>query len=153
MTRSATCAPSMPSTARQDCDRAECPPERSRMSARYVLALDQGTTSSRSLLFDARGHIVSLAQREFTQHFPKPGWVEHDPVEIWQTQRATMLDALRAANAAPRDIAAVGITNQRETTLLWERASGRPVAPAIVWQDRRTATLCEELRAAGHEAG
>jgi glycerol kinase len=120
-------------------------------AARYVLALDQGTTSSRSLLFDAHGQVVALAQREFTQHFPQPGWVEHDALEIWDTQRATMLDVLREARVTPRQIAAVGITNQRETTVLWERASGTPVARAIVWQDRRTAIACESLRAAGHE--
>jgi glycerol kinase len=120
-------------------------------AARYVLALDQGTTSSRSLLFDDRGQVVALAQREFTQHFPQPGWVEHDATEIWQSQRATIASALQAAQATPRNIAAVGITNQRETTVLWDRATGEPVTRAIVWQDRRTANLCEELRAAGHE--
>ncbi|HTU68418.1 MAG TPA: glycerol kinase GlpK [Steroidobacteraceae bacterium] len=122
------------------------------MNARYVLALDQGTTSSRSLLFDARGRIVSLAQREFAQHYPRPGWVEHDAREIWDSQRATIAEALRGAQATPRDILAVGITNQRETTILWERATGVPLAPAIVWQDRRTAAHCESLRAAGHES-
>jgi len=121
-------------------------------TARYVLALDQGTTSSRSLVFDARGGIVAQAQREFTQHFPRPGWVEHDAFEIWETQRATMVDALQRAQIAPRDIAAVGISNQRETTILWDRVTGRPVAPAIVWQDRRTAAQCDALRAAGYEA-
>jgi glycerol kinase len=120
-------------------------------AARYILALDQGTTSSRSLLFDARGHVVAQAQRELTQHFPRPGWVEHDAAEIWDSQRMTIADALRAAQATPRDIAAVGITNQRETTVLWDRTTGEPVAPAIVWQDRRTAPACELLRAAGHE--
>ena len=120
-------------------------------AARYILALDQGTTSSRSLVFDAAGRIVAQAQREFTQHFPRPGWVEHDAREIFESQRATMIDALRAARAAPRDIVAVGITNQRETTVLWDRKSGEPVAPAIVWQDRRTAAACESLRAAGVE--
>jgi glycerol kinase len=120
-------------------------------TARYILALDQGTTSSRSLLFDVRGAIVAMAQREFTQNFPQPGWVEHDAVEIWETQIATIAEVLRAAHASPRDIAAVGITNQRETTVLWERSSGLPVAPAIVWQDRRTAAACEALRSAGHE--
>jgi glycerol kinase len=121
------------------------------ISKRFILALDAGTTSSRSLLFDARGRIVASAQREFTQHFPRPGWVEHDASEIWATQRSTMLEALRNAGAAPRDVVAVGITNQRETTVLWERASGAPLAPAIVWQDRRTAPQCAALRAAGHE--
>jgi glycerol kinase len=120
-------------------------------AARYVLALDQGTTSSRSLLFDRAGRIVAQAQREFAQHFPQPGWVEHDALEIWESQRATMLDALRAAQVAPRELVAVGITNQRETTVLWDRATGAPIAPAIVWQDRRTASSCESLRAAGLE--
>lgn len=121
-------------------------------SKRWVLALDQGTTSSRSLIFDERGSIVAQAQREFTQYFPQPGWVEHDPLEIWESQRATLQDALRAARLAPRDIAAVGISNQRETTLLWDRATGEPLARAIVWQDRRTAAACARLRAAGLEA-
>ena len=120
-------------------------------AARYILALDQGTTSSRSLLFDARGGIVALAQHEFTQYFPRPGWVEHDAAEIWDTQLATIAKVLRTAQATPRDIAAVGITNQRETTVLWDRATGVPVAPAIVWQDRRTAHACDRLREAGHE--
>jgi len=120
-------------------------------AARYILALDQGTTSSRSLLFDSNGRVVSQAQREFTQHFPRPGWVEHDANEILDTQLWTIAEALRVARATPRDIAAVGITNQRETTVLWDRRSGEPVAPAIVWQDRRTAADCEQLRAAGHE--
>jgi glycerol kinase len=121
------------------------------MAARYILALDQGTTSSRTLLFDDKGRVAGVAQREFTQRFPQPGWVEHDAREIWDTQLATIREALRISGVAPRDIAAVGITNQRETTVLWDRATGEPVAPAIVWQDRRTAAACEELRAAGHE--
>ncbi len=120
-------------------------------SKRYVLALDQGTTSSRSLLFDAGGRVVALAQQEFTQHFPRPGWVEHDAREIHASQRATIAEVLRKSGVAPRDIAAVGVTNQRETTVLWDRATGEPVAPAIVWQDRRTASACDALRAAGHE--
>jgi glycerol kinase len=119
---------------------------------KFILALDAGTTSSRSLLFDAGGRIVALAQREFTQHFPQPGWVEHNAVEIWETQRATIAEALHLAHATPRDIAAVGITNQRETTVLWDRATGEPVSPAIVWQDRRTAGHCERMRADGLEA-
>jgi len=119
---------------------------------RYVLALDQGTTSARSMLFDPTGRVVGSAQREFTQHFPRPGWVEHDADEIWATQSATIGEALARARATAADIAAIGITNQRETTVLWERATGRPVAPAIVWQDRRTADQCAALRAAGHEA-
>jgi glycerol kinase len=118
---------------------------------RFVLALDQGTTSSRSILFDHDGRIVATAQREFTQHFPHSGWVEHDAEEIWATQAATIAEVLARARTSPGEVAAVGITNQRETTVLWDRASGRPVAPAIVWQDRRTADLCARLKAAGHE--
>jgi len=120
-------------------------------SKKWVLALDQGTTSSRSLVFDSLGRVVAQSQREFSQFFPQPGWVEHDALEIWGTQRATMLDALRTAQLAPRDIAAIGISNQRETTLLWDRATGQPLARAIVWQDRRTAAACARLRAAGLE--
>jgi len=119
---------------------------------KYVLALDQGTTSSRAILFDAGGRAVASAQRELTQYFPQPGWVEHDPDEIWRTQLACGRAALAGAGIAPGDVVAIGITNQRETTLLWERTSGRPLAPAIVWQDRRTAGHCAELKAAGHEA-
>jgi glycerol kinase len=118
---------------------------------RFVLALDQGTTSSRSILFDHGGNIVATAQREFTQHFPRSGWVEHDAEEIWATQIGTVSEVLALANATPADVVAVGITNQRETTVLWDRRTGRPVARAIVWQDRRTADRCEELKAAGHE--
>jgi glycerol kinase len=118
---------------------------------RFVLALDQGTTSSRSILFDHDGSIVATAQREFTQHFPQSGWVEHDAEEIWATQVATIAEVLARARATVADLAAVGITNQRETTVLWDRSSGRPVARAIVWQDRRTADLCARLKAAGHE--
>ncbi len=121
-------------------------------SNRLVLALDQGTTSSRALLFDASGRVVSLAQREFRQHFPQPGWVEHDAGDIWATQRDTALEALRKANVAARDVAAIGITNQRETTVLWDRKTGEPVASAIVWQDRRTTAACEALRRDGLEA-
>jgi glycerol kinase len=120
--------------------------------SRYVLALDQGTTSSRSVLFDHSGAIVAIAQQEFPQLFPQPGWVEHDPEQIWASQLATITEVLAQAGARPEELAAVGIANQRETTLLWERASGRPVAPAIVWQDRRTAPLCQQLREAGQEA-
>ncbi len=119
---------------------------------KYVLALDQGTTSSRAILFDAWGRAVASAQRELTQYFPQPGWVEHDPDEIWRTQLDCGRAALAEAGIAPGDVAAIGITNQRETTVLWDRASGRPLAPAIVWQDRRTAGRCAELKAAGHEA-
>jgi glycerol kinase len=115
----------------------------------FVLALDQGTTSSRAIVFDAQGGIRAVAQQEFRQIFPQPGWVEHDPMEIWATQSGVLHEALAKAALAPRDIAAIGITNQRETTLLWERATGRPAAPAIVWQDRRTAGMCDALRAQG----
>ncbi len=116
----------------------------------YILALDQGTTSSRALVFDARGEVVSQARQELTQFFPRPGWVEHDPEEIWETTRRTATAALAEANLIGGQIAAIGLTNQRETTLVWERASGRPIAPAIVWQDRRTAAACARLRRAGH---
>jgi len=118
---------------------------------RFVLALDQGTTSSRSILFDHDGRAVATAQREFTQHFPRSGWVEHDAEEIWATQAATIAEVLARARATAEDLVAVGIANQRETTVLWDRASGRPVAPAIVWQDRRTADLCARLKAQGLE--
>ncbi|RYF17594.1 MAG: glycerol kinase [Comamonadaceae bacterium] len=118
---------------------------------KYILALDQGTTSSRAIVFDRAGHVASLVQREFTQIFPQPGWVEHDPREIWATQHAVTLEAIEAVGGAA-SIAAIGITNQRETTLLWDRATGEPVANAIVWQDRRTAARCDELRARGHAA-
>jgi len=117
----------------------------------HVLALDQGTTSSRSIVFDGGGVVRGSAQREHAQHYPRPGWVDHDPEEIWQTQIGTVRGALESARIAVGDIAAIGIANQRETTVLWERRSGRPVAPAIVWQDRRTAEHCDRLRAAGHE--
>lgn len=116
----------------------------------YVLALDQGTSSSRSIVFDAHGQPVAVAQREFTQHFPQPGWVEHDADEIWRTQLATAREALAKAGLAARDIAAIGITNQRETTVLWDRATGVPLHRAIVWQCRRSEPLCAQLRAAGH---
>jgi glycerol kinase len=114
----------------------------------FVLALDQGTTSSRAIVFDDRGTIRGVDQREFPQHFPRDGWVEHDPHDIWETQLATARGALAAAGAAAGDIAALGITNQRETTIVWERSTGKPIAPAIVWQDRRTAARCDELKAA-----
>jgi len=116
-----------------------------------ILAVDQGTTSSRAVVFDARGSIVAFDQRELPQIFPRPGWVEHDPVAIWETQLEVARGALRNAHLSAADVAAVGITNQRETTILWERASGKPVANAIVWQDRRTAELCDALRARGVE--
>ena len=117
-----------------------------------LLALDQGTTSSRAMLFDRSGTPVAIAQREFTQHFPQPGWVEHDAHEIWATQRATIAEVLARAHVPISRVHAVGITNQRETTVVWDRQTGAPIAPAIVWQDRRTAARCAELRNAGHEA-
>lgn len=120
--------------------------------SRYILALDQGTTSSRTILFDHAGNAVAVAQREFRQYFPQSGWVEHDPREIWSSQAATIAEVLASAQASAHDIAAVGIANQRETTLLWDRATGEPVARAIVWQDRRAAAFCEKLRAQGQEA-
>ncbi|MDB5859237.1 MAG: glpK [Ramlibacter sp.] len=122
---------------------------------KYILALDQGTTSSRAIVFDREGQLVALAQREFRQIFPQPGWVEHDAREIWATQHAVALEAMEnagAGRAKPEDFAAIGITNQRETTVLWDRATGQPVANAIVWQDRRTAQRCDQLRARGHAA-
>ena len=115
-----------------------------------VLALDQGTTSSRALVFDRSANILAVAQQEFGQHYPQPGWVEHDPMEIWNTQLATAKAALAKANLSINDLAAIGITNQRETTVVWDRKTGQPIANAIVWQDRRTAGFCEELTRAGH---
>ena len=117
----------------------------------YVLALDQGTTSSRAILFDHDGSIRSIAQREFEQIFPQAGWVEHDPEEIWSSQISVAVEALSRGDVRPRDIAAIGITNQRETTVVWDRETGRPIYNAIVWQDRRTAGLCDQLKNAGHE--
>lgn len=117
--------------------------------AQYILALDQGTTSSRSILFDKSGSIIAVAQREFTQIFPKPGWVEHNPEEIWESQLATAKEVLAKANVSPKDIAAIGITNQRETTIVWDRNTGEAIYNAIVWQDRRTASFCDELKEKG----
>ena len=117
----------------------------------FILALDQGTTSSRALLFDEHGTIRALAQKEFTQIFPKPGWVEHDPNEIWATQFAVAAEVMARAGVKATDIAAIGITNQRETTIVWDRATGDPVYNAIVWQDRRTAAMCDALKSAGRE--
>jgi glycerol kinase len=116
---------------------------------RYILALDQGTTSSRALLFDSTGNLSAIAQREFDQIFPQPGWVEHSPEQIASSQMAVALEVLRQADARPKDVAALGIANQRETTIVWHRETGEPVYNAIVWQDRRTAGLCEQLRKDG----
>jgi glycerol kinase len=115
----------------------------------YILALDQGTTSSRAILFDQAGAIAAVAQQEFKQHYPQPGWVEHDPTEILTSQMACAIEVLGKAGARPRDVAAVGITNQRETVVVWDRATGKPVHPAIVWQDRRTAAQCGQLELNG----
>ena len=117
----------------------------------FILAFDQGTTSSRALVFDHEGAVRSVGQREFKQIFPQPGWVEHDPEEIWSSQISVAVEALSRMDAGPRDIAAIGITNQRETTVVWNRETGKPVYNAIVWQDRRTAGFCDQLKAAGHE--
>ena len=118
---------------------------------KYVLALDQGTTSSRAILFDHDGETRASANQEFKQYYPQPGWVEHDANEIWQTQRAVAEQVLAEAKAAPEDVAAIGITNQRETVVLWDRATGEPVHHAIVWQCRRTAAMCDRLRAEGYD--
>jgi len=117
----------------------------------YILAIDQGTTSSRAIVFNHDGEIVSSSQREFTQHFPKPGWVEHDPDEIWGTTLAVMADAMGRKNINPPQIAAIGITNQRETTVVWDAETGKPIHNAIVWQDRRTASICDDLKDQGLE--
>ena len=117
--------------------------------SRYILAMDAGTTSARTILFDRSGTICGAAQREFAQHYPKPGWVEHDPMEIWSAQLQVSREAMERAGAKPEDIAAIGITNQRETTIVWDAATGKPVYPAIVWQCRRTADRVEQLRADG----
>jgi len=119
--------------------------------ARYILAIDQGTTSSRALVFDRRLRITGLAQNEFRQYFPKSGWVEHDADEIWKSVVATARAAIRKAGIKPADIAGIGITNQRETVVVWDRKTGTPIHRAIVWQDRRTAAACEALRQAGHQ--
>ncbi|MFC1558945.1 glycerol kinase GlpK [candidate division KSB1 bacterium] len=117
----------------------------------YILALDQGTTSSRAIIFDNHGKIKSAAQKEFKQIFPKPGWVEHNPEEIWTSQKNVASEAINNAGIHVKDIAAIGITNQRETAVVWERNTGRPVYNAIVWQDRRTAGICNQLKKAGYE--
>jgi glycerol kinase len=117
----------------------------------HILAIDQGTTSSRAIVFDAHLRPVASAQQEFAQHYPADGWVEHAPEDLWTSTLATCRDALAKAGLIARDIAAIGLTNQRETTIVWERATGKPIHRAIVWQDRRTAVACEALKAAGHE--
>ena len=128
---------------------ALCCEEGQILSVKHILALDQGTTSSRAIVFDHRGRIVAAAQKEFRQIFPQPGWVEHDAQEIWNTQLTVAKQALRKAGITAKNIAAIGITNQRETTVVWERATGKPICNAIVWQDRRTAPACDRLKARG----
>jgi len=118
---------------------------------KYVLALDQGTTSSRAILFDHQGTACASANQEFKQHYPQPGWVEHDAEEIWQSQRAVAEKAIASAHARPEDIAAIGITNQRETVLIWDRATGKPIHHAIVWQCRRTAAMCDRIKSEGFD--
>ncbi len=119
--------------------------------SKYILSFDQGTTSSRAILFDHEGQIHTIAQKEFTQHFPKPGWVEHDPLEIWSTQMGVATEAISKQGLSLNDIAAIGITNQRETTVVWNNKTGAPIYNAIVWQDRRTADFCDQLKANGHQ--
>jgi glycerol kinase len=118
-------------------------------TVKYVLALDQGTTSSRAILFDQAGSVIASAQQEFRQIFPKPGWVEHDANQIWATQLATAQDVLAKQQLSASDVVAIGITNQRETTVVWDRETGIPIHHAIVWQDRRTAARCDQLKARG----
>jgi glycerol kinase len=119
--------------------------------AKYILALDQGTTSSRAILFDKDGSIFATSQKEFTQYFPKPGWVEHDPMEIWSSQLEVAQAVMKENGVQAKDIAGIGITNQRETTVVWDRRTGKPIHNAIVWQDRRTASICDKLKADGLE--
>ncbi|MFZ3045058.1 MAG: glycerol kinase GlpK [Desulfatirhabdiaceae bacterium] len=121
------------------------------MTSSYIIALDQGTTSSRAVLFNRQGDILGFAQQEFTQHFPQPGWVEHDPMEIWKTQWAVFEQIVQTHRISPKEIAAIGISNQRETTVVWNKTTGMPVCNAIVWQDRRTASICESLKGRGLE--
>src|SRR5690349_5380899 len=118
---------------------------------KYILALDQGTTSSRAIIFNKSGNIVAVAQKEFTQHYPQPGWVEHDAKEIWSSQATVLGEAILKAGIKAVDVAAIGITNQRETTIIWDRETGIPVHNAIVWQDRRTADICDNLKNQGKE--
>jgi glycerol kinase len=122
------------------------------MTMEYILALDQGTTSSRAILFDRQGQVAASAQHEYPQHFPRPGWVEHDPLDIWNSQLACAREVLQDSGVDAGQVAAIGIANQRETTVVWDRRSGEPLCHAIVWQDRRTAEICDALRAAGHAA-
>ena len=115
----------------------------------YVIALDQGTTSSRAIIFDKEQNIIAMAQKEFIQHYPKEGWVEHDPMEIYASQYGVLIEVLAKSGVKAEEIAAIGITNQRETAIVWDKNTGRPVYNAIVWQCRRTASICEDLKARG----
>ena len=117
----------------------------------YILALDEGTTSARAIVFDHDGSVRAVAQKEIKQIYPKPGWVEHDPHEIWTCQMGVAVEALEQARIKPADVAAIGITNQRETTVVWDRGTGEAIHNAIVWQDRRTASMCDKLRTKGGE--
>src|SRR5690349_14993177 len=119
----------------------------------YLIAIDQGTTSTRAIVFDAALNLIAIAQQELRQIYPAPGWVEHDPEEIWAAVVTTVRQAMAEARVKAKDVAGIGITNQRETTLVWDRASGKPIHNAIVWQDRRTAAVCDALKKSGHEAG
>ena len=119
------------------------------MAGKYILALDQGTSSSRAIVFDHDGNICSVAQQEFPQYFPQPGWVEHDPMEIWSSEAAVIAEAISKIGINGLDIAAIGITNQRETTIVWDARTGQPVCKAIVWQDRRTSAFCDSLKERG----
>ncbi|MFD8921579.1 FGGY family carbohydrate kinase, partial [Streptomyces sp. NPDC059569] len=121
------------------------------MTQRYILAIDQGTTSSRAMLFDRDGRVVGVAQREFEQIFPRPGWVEHDPREILASVQTTAIEVMTKAQIGASQIAGIGITNQRETTVVWDRHTGQAVHNAIVWQSRQTAQICEQLKADGYE--
>ncbi|MDA0677950.1 MAG: FGGY family carbohydrate kinase, partial [Bacteroidetes bacterium] len=118
---------------------------------RYILALDQGTTSSRALVIDHSGRVIATAQKEFTQHFPQNGWVEHDPLEIWESQLEVAKTALSNLKEGAQAIAAIGITNQRETVVVWDRQTGKPIYRAIVWQDKRTTEFCQQLKSEGKE--
>ncbi|NOQ42492.1 MAG: glycerol kinase, partial [Desulfuromusa sp.] len=123
------------------------------MSDPHILAIDQGTTSSRAMIFSVAGNCVAVAQQEFRQIFPQDGWVEHDPEEIWQSVLSVCRQVLQQAENAGIEVVGIGVTNQRETTIVWDRKSGQPLYNAIVWQDRRTADYCAELKSAGHEEG
>ncbi|MGL4900937.1 MAG: FGGY family carbohydrate kinase, partial [Shewanella sp.] len=122
------------------------------MQKKYVVALDQGTTSSRAIVFDHNANIIHVSQREFRQIYPHPGWVEHDPMEIWASQSSVLIEVLARAGIHSDEVAAIGITNQRETTVIWEKATGKPIYNAIVWQCRRSFDICEQLKAQGLEA-